>query len=50
METVYKSIQNNDNKMVTGDTYSKLEPKGLYKVVDVKHSLHPGTNNNEQSY
>jgi hypothetical protein len=50
METVYDSIQNNDNKMVTGDSYSKLEQKGVYKGVNGKHSLHPGTNNNGQSY
>jgi hypothetical protein len=48
METVYDSIQNNDNKMVTGDSYSKLEPKGVYRGVTGKHSLHPGTNNNGQ--
>jgi len=36
METIYNSIQNNDNKMVNGDTYSKLEPKGVYKGVNGK--------------
>jgi len=36
--------------MVTRDSYSKLEPKGVYRGVNGKHSLHPGTNNNGQRY
>jgi len=48
METVYNSIQNNDNKMVIGDSYSKLETKGVHRGVTGKHNLHPGTNNNGQ--
>lgn len=29
IETVYDSTSNNDNKMMTADSYSKLEPKGV---------------------
>jgi hypothetical protein len=50
METAYDFIPNNDTKMVNEDSNSKLEPKGVYTGVNGKHSLHPGTNNNGQSY